>query len=288
MRERSIGGRIGWFFIVIGMAVLDLCMQLGCGLAFMLILAVVAGAKYSGSGMTMREIAGIVAERYQENVLIGVVMYQVLAILAFGLWYFFAYGRKKRPQNAEKPGMTQILIICLIGLLLQILIGNVLSILMAIFPSAFESYNELMETAGLTETTLLSVFSTVIMAPVSEELLCRGLVLRFAGKVSNRYFPANCMQALAFGIMHGNFIQGCYAFLLGLALGYLYQKYRNIWLCMLLHGVFNLSSIVLGFVMEILGGASMMAFGGAALAAAGLLALCFKILGGIRQIEVME
>lgn len=283
--KKSIWGRIGWFFAAIGMGVLSLVMQLGCGFVLMFIISFLVGMQYGGDGTSMGAMTMIVQERYMESAIIGVAMYHVLGILVFGLWYYFAYGKKKRPANAEKPGVIGILVVCIVGVLLQLLISGILIILMEKFPGAFESYIELMEAAGITETTFLSVFVTVIMAPVGEELLCRGLILRFAEKVSDKFWIANCIQALAFGIIHGNLVQGAYAFFLGLVLGYIYKKYRNIWICMLLHGVINLSSMFVGVIMEILCDRKLALIGIVCVVAAVLLALCFRILGKIKPLE---
>lgn len=286
--KKSIGGRIGWFFASVGMGLLSLAMQLGCGFLFMFIISFLAGVQYGGSGMTMEQIAQIAQERYLDNAILGVALYHAVGILVFGLWYYFAYGKKKRPADAEKPGVTGILTVGIVGVLLQIFTSGVLTILMALFPGAFESYNELMETAGFAETTFLMIFVTVVMAPIGEELLCRGLILRFAKKVSNKFWIANCIQALAFALLHGNLVQGAYAFFLGLALGYVYQKYRNIWICMFLHGVINLSSVFVGALMEMICKGKLMAEGIVCVVAAVLLALCFKILGGIKTLESEE
>ena len=101
-----------------------------------------------------------------------------------------------------------------------------------------------METSGLSEFTLLSFAVTVILAPLGEEFLFRGIVFRLAGKVSGCFFVANLIQAFAFGVFHANVVQGIYAFGMGLALGYIYGKYHNIWICVLLHSVINSSSFL--------------------------------------------
>ena len=87
------------------------------------------------------------------------------------------------------------------------------------------------------------VFSAVIYAPVFEEWLCRGMVLR---GLLTRMKPtwAIVLSALFFSIIHMNPVQGANAFLLGLILGYVYYKTGSLWLTMFLHFVNNSSAFL--------------------------------------------
>lgn len=185
-----------------------------------------------------------VSGQIMDNLMTMQIAAQIAMLVVFGLWYYFVYGKKKRPETAEKPEGIHVVLIALMGLILQLGIGSVLSLLESMVPKLFEYYNELMELMGMGEMSLPVLIAVSIMAPLSEEVLCRGVILRLAERVSPRFWVVNVIQALAFGILHGNLVQGTYAFLLGLLLGYIYGKYRNIWLCMLLHAAMNFSSFI--------------------------------------------
>lgn len=58
------------------------------------------------------------------------------------------------------------------------------------------------------------IFSAVILAPIGEELIYRGIVLRCTAKISQRF--AIFFSAFIFGIMHGNPYQFVLGFLLGI------------------------------------------------------------------------
>ncbi len=60
------------------------------------------------------------------------------------------------------------------------------------------------------------VIASVILAPIGEELIYRGVVLRCSAKVSQRF--AIFFSAFIFGIMHGNPYQFVLGFLLGIPL----------------------------------------------------------------------
>ena len=76
-----------------------------------------------------------------------------------------------------------------------------------------------------------------LLAPVTEELLFRGLVLRSLMPYGKRL--AIFLSALTFGLFHGNLIQAPFAFLVGLVLGYVATEYSVIW-SMVLHLINNL------------------------------------------------
>lgn len=76
-----------------------------------------------------------------------------------------------------------------------------------------------------------------ILAPITEELLFRGLVQRTLMPYGKRF--AVLCSAFTFGIFHGNLLQAPYAFLVGLVLGYVACEYSIGW-AMVLHMMNNL------------------------------------------------
>ncbi len=102
-----------------------------------------------------------------------------------------------------------------------------------------ERYTGLSEVMAGSEVPLsLLVLATTIVGPLAEELVYRGAVMgAFRAVMSDRW--AIVLSALIFGIVHMDVIQGTYAFVLGLILGYLYMKTRNIWCAYLMHMILN-------------------------------------------------
>lgn len=76
-----------------------------------------------------------------------------------------------------------------------------------------------------------------ILAPVAEELLCRGLLLRTLMPYGKRIAVVG--SAFLFAMFHGNILQTPFAFLVGLVLGYVAAEYSVAW-AMVLHMVNNL------------------------------------------------
>ncbi len=186
-----------------------------------------------------------VLELYTENTMSVVVLYQVLGVIVFGLWYFFGMKQKKLAVPKAVRNVPTIAGAIILGVGAQFAISGVLQLLMDVVPEVMQSYVDLMEAAGLGEMTVATILATVILAPIGEEILCRGITFRLAKKVSNNFWVANIIQALAFGILHGNLVQGTYAFILGLILGVLYERYQSLYVPMLVHLVLNFSGMFL-------------------------------------------
>lgn len=70
------------------------------------------------------------------------------------------------------------------------------------------------------------IFSAVILAPIGEELIYRGIVLRCSAKVSQRF--AIFFSAFIFGIMHGNPYQFVLGFLIGIPMAIITIKTGSI------------------------------------------------------------
>jgi membrane protease YdiL (CAAX protease family) len=83
-----------------------------------------------------------------------------------------------------------------------------------------------------------SLLSVSIFAPLFEEWLCRGLVLR---GLMSKMNPAKaiCISAAFFAVLHMNPWQAIPAFILGLLFGYVYYRTGSLKLTMLMHCVNN-------------------------------------------------
>lgn len=84
--------------------------------------------------------------------------------------------------------------------------------------------------SGTSDTVSMFLYASVL-APISEELLFRGFLLRSLRPYGKRF--AIFGSAFFFGLFHGNLLQTPYAFLMGLLLGYVAVEYSlgwSIWL----------------------------------------------------------
>lgn len=99
---------------------------------------------------------------------------------------------------------------------------------------------------SMTSGTLwINLLSVSVFAPLFEEWLCRGMVLR--GLLGNKMKPvwAIIISAAFFAFIHLNPWQALPAFLLGLLFGYVYYRTGSLKLTMLMHCVNNTFAVIL-------------------------------------------
>lgn len=134
-------------------------------------------------------------------------------------------------------------------------IGKVILIALAlnlIFQSTQFLFPETMRNELIVETeselygvkSIIGFITVVIIAPLTEEILFRGLILGELAKCFNIHI-AIALQAVLFGVMHGNVIWAVIAFLSAMLYGYFIKKYKNIFTSVAGHMSVNLLSFIL-------------------------------------------
>lgn len=167
--------------------------------------------------------------------------------------YWLVWGRKRTAEDKRyfrekvlKPRTFAMIVIASCGLYyLAILISAVIAV---VSPSTMEEYNEMMEMA-LGGSQMLAMLAAVILAPVNEECIMRGLIL----KNLQRFFSTPVViiiQAVLFGIFHANWVQGLYVLPVGAALGYVAVKSRSVLPCIFMHLFYNSISFAVELLPE--------------------------------------
>ena len=101
---------------------------------------------------------------------------------------------------------------------------------------ADKSLEPMMEAVSGMSNTFSMFLYVSVFAPLWEEILFRGFVLRTLRPFGKRF--AVLGSAFLFGIFHGNLLQTPYAFLMGLLLGYVTVEY-SIWWAIAVHAFNN-------------------------------------------------
>ena len=170
--------------------------------------------------------------------LISVIMY-ICALIPVACWYYFGIYRKKTGSKRSSFGPASIGPVALLALG----VSHSLSLLFILFsmfiPDSLNNYNNLVENSGMLNYSVLWFISPLVLPPLVEELTFRGLTMNLFRRAGAPFWAANILQALLFGIFHMNVVQGIYAFLLGILLGYLVKRYNSLLASMTFHAFFN-------------------------------------------------
>lgn len=250
--------RIGWIGLSVLTLLAALSVQIVASVVVVLPYSLIAGMQAAMNGQTD---SSLIMENFMAGMgdIMGIILVVVgvLLLVVFVPWFYFGCGRQKITGASAKRVFAPrtLLIVVIIATGLNYGINCLLQMVYALAPQALENYQQLMENAGIGNNVWANA-AAVLLAPLGEELIFRGVAFYYARRaVSDMRNPkaafwiANGIQALLFGIYHMNLVQGIYAFVIGLALGYLCQKYHSVIPGMLAHLVFNGMSALLGDVM---------------------------------------
>ena len=151
--------------------------------------------------------------------------------IIFSIWLFMHRGYKGiwPKLSINSHNIPFILYGCLLALLGSVVLEPVLDI----FPKEWlTNMTEYIGTGGW------SILTTIVMAPLLEEILFRGVI---QGSSMSRYgtMRSILISSALFGIIHIIPQQVIYAFFIGLILGYIYWKTQSILSVILIHAFNN-------------------------------------------------
>ena len=105
-------------------------------------------------------------------------------------------------------------------------------------------FHEIIEDYGIKISILslnyIEVIQTVIIAPISEEVIFREWIYNFLKKRTKFY---NIIQAFLFGLFHFLLVQSIYAFISGIFLGNIKRKTDSLEVVIFCHSFYNLSGL---------------------------------------------
>jgi len=161
-------------------------------------------------------------------------------------------AKMRTAENREKTPLSpsDFLIIFVIGqafMYLGSVIGNILNSIVGGLTGHIPENN--IDTTISSTPMWLIIILMVIVAPVVEELIFRKIVIDRLSVFGDR--TAIIFSGVAFGLVHANLYQFFYAAFLGIILGYVYTKTRDIKYSILLHMLINFfGSVVALYVSE--------------------------------------
>lgn len=186
----------------------------------------------------------------------------LLYVITFGIWYYISFVNKNQLttedgekiygiralsyriyNSLKKLALPTVILIIIAGILCQTYTDAILALVKDAAPKLFEDYDQMIERVTGAYSSPLMLFTVFIIAPIGEELMFRGLIFNFSKKVFNPAISI-VVNGLLFALYHGNLIQGCYAFVFGMILAALTQRFASIIPGILFHIAVNSSILV--------------------------------------------
>lgn len=100
------------------------------------------------------------------------------------------------------------------------------------------------------DTPFFVIFTLMgILGPMSEELVCRGIIYH-GYKRTGTVMQALLLSSMIFALMHMNFNQAAYAFVIGVAMVLLVEATGSIWSSILVHVTFNSQQVCLMYLVD--------------------------------------
>lgn len=148
-----------------------------------------------------------------------------------------------------KPKLKEYMYIILAVIGFRIVYENTLGLLMSNIPMSpwLESALENAVNENISYSIPLFIISVIVIAPVFEEIIYRGIILE---QLYKRYgsLKAIGISALLFAIVHLNIHQGVNGFFLGIILGFIYIKTNSLLLSIFVHFTNNFLVITLMYL----------------------------------------
>lgn len=179
---------------------------------------------------------------------------KLLATSAVAGWAFSRAGERWSASGTLRfsPPALAWTLLPFIGAVI-IALSEIDNLMRAALPAgALERLDFAPDLGDIVEIAWLGPFLAVVIAPVTEELVFRGLILR---GLLGRWRPAAAIlfSAALFALVHFNPVQAPVALLLGLLTGWLYVRTRSLGLCILAHALNNAASYLTWFPFEVTG-----------------------------------
>ena len=190
------------------------------------------------------------------NSILGLTNYILLAssiitVLTFLLIYKVRKKSTKKELQIVKTKNINLIIAGVLGVCVWLFNSGVLSLIeeAGLLTKYFDVMNQIL--SPLAEgSIIISIITVGIVAPFAEEFLFRGVIYKTLNKNISITWTI-IIQAVLFGLFHGNLIQGSYATLLGLIFGYVTYKTKSLCPAIIMHMVNNnIATILPMFLSE--------------------------------------
>lgn len=162
-------------------------------------------------------------------------------------WIRFAVRKKNFLKEVEIKSIPTKGILPIV--MFAVSFNVIVSVVVTYFPWPQAWMDAYMENSSSLDGSLMSWLAAVLMAPVLEEIVFRGLIYTRLKKGMPTIVAA-ILASLVFGLMHGTIIWVLYAFVLGMVMTWIFERYQSLTANIIFHLAFNAMGLVLSAIPE--------------------------------------
>lgn len=183
----------------------------------------------------------IIAISITQNAILGSIASNALFLIVLFLIFYIKRVNIKEYLQINGVDLKKCIFIIILSLVLNVIFQSI----QLLFPDNMRQDLITESSVRLTGNIYLAFIAIVILAPLTEEILFRGLVFGTLKQNMNVYVAA-LLQAILFGIMHVNIIWVLIAIPTALLYAFLMERYKSIVAPLIGHIAVNVLSFILG------------------------------------------
>ena len=210
------------------------------------------------------------------------------AILIPIAWMFYREDEKKRLSKGFRERIlvhNTFEISEIVSVAIMVIgISCLMNLLIALIPIDDVEYQEIAEEMFNNNGIVIQLVVIGILAPVSEELIFRGLIFRRSRDYVGFMWAAVC-SGLFFGIYHGNLTQGIFAFFMGMLFAAIYEHFGTLWAPIVAHMANNIFATLENNLLDKIDVPDIAYFIFVIVIGAAGIALMYRILAGGKRVN---
>ncbi len=213
--------------------------------------SVILNAEYAEQGISMTD-PGYYKQYLQDSMRMAeemaipmTVVSNIVAIIATSLIFVCSKKKVTEEMSLRKFSARAVAPIVMLGLGLNV----VTTIVLGLLPEKWmESYQQSSSWTS-DNVGIMTILLTVVMAPLAEEWIMRGLVYDRMKK-GMPVVVAMIISSLLFGVLHKHPVWIAYAAALGMVLAWVFERTKSLYAAILLHFSYNSCGMMLSLVPE--------------------------------------
>lgn len=244
MKDRviNIASGLGYYILFIGINILvSLIVEVAYGAYIGIELSSVGGTL-----LTQEEAVQMYMEFYNKYAIAITLTYQIILLLIIS--WIFRIRKKQLRDEIMLFAITKedILSAIVLGLTAQFFLSYAIE-LFPIPEDIMNGYIQASSPALQSQNIFLQIISVVIIAPIVEEIVFRGIILRKFGKAMP-IILAVILNSCLFGLGHGQIVWMIYTAILGILFSIVMIKEKSVVAPILMHMVYNFSGLFIDLI----------------------------------------